>query len=278
MVIAEALKNSRELLQKEGIENPALDAEVILCHVLNCERHYLIINTDEELSPEFLNDFNSKIKRRLKFEPIAYIVGSKEFYSLDFIVNKDVLIPRPETELLVDLVIYYAVRNGSVLDLGTGSGAIAVSVKYNRDDLQVWASDASEKALTVAKKNTLNLLGKGSVAFLEGDLFGPCEGMLFNVIVSNPPYVDRSDIPSLQKDLLHEPQEALFAEEKGMAVIDRIISSASDYLYNEGYLILEISDTMKDVIYEKAAENGFSASVLNDYAGLPRVAVMRKKA
>lgn len=275
MVIAEALKESRELLQKGGIENPALDAEVILCHVLNCERHKLIVNSKEELSSESLKDYQNKIKRRLKFEPIAYILGSREFYSLDFIVNKDVLIPRPETELLVDLVIYYAGPNASVLDLGTGSGAIAVAVKHNRKDLQVWASDVSEKALKVAKRNAVNILGAGAITFEKGDLFSPFEKMSFNVIVSNPPYVDRADFPLLQKELSYEPDDALFADEKGTAVIERIISSSAGFLTDKGYLILEISYAMKDFIYQKAANHSFTVSVLNDYAGLPRVAILR---
>ena len=276
MLISQALQEAVDTLRRGGIDNPALDAEVLISHILDIDRYRLITDRDKDLSPEQYRMFQNTIKRRLKFEPVAYIIGFKEFYSLEFAVNRDVLIPRPETELLVDLVLYYAGRGEAVLDLGTGSGAVAVSVKYNRMDLDVTATDISEKAVSTAEKNAEHILGVKCISLLRGDLFEPCGGMMFHVIVSNPPYVDKEDA-TLQKELFYEPAEALFADFKGHAVIDRIVSSAYGYLHDGGYLILEIGCSMKDYMYQRGEGAGFTVSVLNDYAGLPRVAVLRKK-
>ena len=276
MVVSEALKASIEKLNSAGVSTPRLDAEVILGHVLGVDRYRFITDPDRELSDNERSRFLRMIKRRLDREPVAYITGSKEFYSLDFIVGRDVLIPRPETELLVDLVIYYAGMNGSVLDLCTGSGAIAVAVKHMRNDLAVSASDISKRALSVARKNSMKLLGRAAVKFYTGDLYEPFTGKTFDIIVCNPPYVNRDNASLLEKELFHEPSMALFADDNGRAVIRRVISGAAAHLEEHGRLVMEIGCEMKDFVIDAGAGAGFSVSVLNDHAGLPRAAVFGK--
>jgi len=274
--IGDYIKTITQSLREAGIASPAIDAEVIAAHFLDMERHQLLTWNDRLLTDTEKSVIDKAVKRRLKFEPVAYITGVKEFYSLEFTVSKDVLIPRPETELLVDMAIYWAGLNASVLDLCTGSGAIAVALKHSRGDLDVCASDISKKALKVAEKNAERLLGKRRISFFEGDLFSPFEDEKFDLIVSNPPYVSGDLKGALQKELDYEPHNALYAEDDGRAVIRRIIDEAPAYLVESGVLLLEIGSNHREFIEEEGRMRGFTVSVLNDYAGLPRVATLKK--
>ena len=275
MKIHECLKESVDALVSAGVESAVLDAEVLIAHICGMERHQLKVYPEREISPADIKKIHSAIKRRSSHEPVAYITGSKEFYSLIFEVNSSVLIPRPETELLVDLAVYYAPRDGAVLDLCTGSGIIAVSLKYNRGDLHVMATDISREALAVAERNSAAILGEGAVDFYAGDLFSPVDGMSFDCILSNPPYVDPAMKAELQKDLQFEPDLALFAGSKGTAVVDAVIGRGREHLNDGGIMIIEIGESMKDFVLEKGVSAGFSVSVMNDYGGLPRVAVLK---
>lgn len=276
MKIIEILNILSEDLKNVGIESHRLDSEILTAFVLEIERHKLIIEKDLEIDSIQLNKIKALEKRRLKYEPIAYIIGEKEFYSLDFIVNKNVLIPRPETELLVDLGIYYARQNDKVLDLGTGSGVIAVCMKYCRKDLNVTATDISSEALKVARKNSKKILGLHSIRFICGDLFYPIKDEKFNLIITNPPYVDKNIMGNLQKDLKHEPEVALFADDQGKKIINRIIVESNKFLYDHGTLLIEIGENMKDYVIKTAKENNYSITVMNDYAGLPRIGILLK--
>lgn len=276
MKIGDYIKSITHALREAGIDSPALDAEVIAAHFLDMDRHQLVTWSDRVLSDSEKSAIDKAIKRRLKFEPVAYITGVKEFYSLEFTVNKDVLIPRPETELLVDMAIYWAGLNSSVLDLCTGSGAIAVALKHSRGDLDVCASDISAKALKVAEKNAEKILGKRRISFFEGDLFTPFKDEKFDLIVSNPPYVSGVLKGELQRELDFEPHDALYADDDGRAVIRKIIDEAPLYLDEKGVLLLEIGSNHRDFIEDAGRKRGFTVSVLNDYAGLPRVATLKK--
>ena len=276
MRISELVSSAADTLQEAGIQNPLLDAELLAAHVLGLDRIRLHVDRDRELTAQEAGKIRHLVKRRLTFEPIAYILGKKEFYSLEFYVDRNVLIPRPETELIVDLVVYYALQNARIVDIGTGSGSIAVSVKYTRQDLEVHATDISAKALKVAQKNTSVILGKNKIRFHLGNLFEPLAGMQFQVIAVNPPYVNKSRIDSYQKDICFEPETALFSVQEGTAMIDTIISDAGSYLGAGGWLVMEIGDTMKDFIIKTGVRSGFHVSVLNDYSGLPRVALMKR--
>lgn len=275
MKTGDMLKVAVERLSGAGIPGARLDAEVLVAHVLGVERYRLVTNADDPLTEEQVKTCNEYISRRLSFEPVAYITGTKEFYSLDFHVTPSVLIPRPETELLVDMAIYYAPRGGRVLDLCTGSGAIAVALAHSRADLEITATDISHGAIEVAKGNAAGIIGPDRIEFIEGDLFGPLQGRTFSLIVSNPPYVNPEKKFSLQKDLMYEPEQALFAEKKGTAVIERILSGAGKFLEPGGMLILEIGEDMKDYILRTGRDAKYDVSTLNDYSGLPRVAILK---
>lgn len=264
-------------LKEAGIPGPALDAELLVAYALDTERYRLLAADDRILSEKEIRRVNRLAQRRLRREPVAYILGCKEFYSHDFIVNRDVLIPRPETELLVDMAIYYARQNAAVVDIGTGSGAIAVSLKYARRDLDVHATDISARALKTARKNAARILGKNMIRFHLGNLYEPLSGMRFQVIAVNPPYVDRKSAGSLQKELSYEPDVALFSGRGGRETIGLVIAKSGRYLEDGGVLIIEIGEEMKDFVKRSGKSRGFVVSVLHDYSGLPRVAVMRKK-
>lgn len=276
MLLGELVKNITLRFKDGGIGNPSLDAEILTAAVLEIERYKIITDRDRPLAKEEILQIEKYAERRLKFEPVAYITGVKEFYSLDFIVNKDVLIPRPETELLVDMAIYWGGTGARVLDLCTGSGAIAVVLKYSRPDLDICASDISEKAMKTAKKNAERILGPKKIKFFNGDLFAPFEGDKFNLIVSNPPYVDADLRGKLQKDIDFEPEIALFSGNKGTDVIKKIIEESADHLEDNGVLLLEIGSDQHAFIHKTGEKCGFAVSILNDYAGMPRVATLKK--
>lgn len=255
---------------------PALDAEILMAHTLNIERHTLPLHYSTHISKIVYKKFENLLLRRLQSEPIAYIIGYKEFYSLPFHVNPHVLIPRPETELIVDYALYYAHHNATILDIGTGSGAIAIAIKYNLTDCSVWATDISADALRIAKKNAATLLGKNKIKFLHSDLFTSLPHIHFDVIVSNPPYINPEIYTALQKDIFFEPAGALVAPDHGFGIIKTIINNADNYLTNDGVLILEISDDLAHQIVNHTQSLPYTISIAKDYSGLQRVAILHK--
>jgi len=274
--LGELVKNLTLRFKNGGIGNPSLDAEILISYALEVERYKLVTDRDRLLTAEEIKKIEKSAVRRLRFEPVAYIAGVKEFYSIDFIVTKDVLIPRPETELLVDMAIYWGMNGAKVLDLCTGSGAIAVVLKHSRPDLNIYASDISEKALKIAKRNALRILGTKKISFAEGDLFTPFKNKKFNLIVSNPPYVDLDLKGKLQEEINYEPDIALFSGNKGTDVLKRIIEESANHLENNGVLLLEIGSDQHDFIHKEGERCGFTVSILNDYAGFPRIATLKK--
>jgi release factor glutamine methyltransferase len=276
MKLMEFLADASSRLDKTGIPTSRLDAEIITAHALGIERYMVLTDSNRELSEKEITDLEKLICRRLEFEPVAYITGIKEFYAIEFIVTGDVLIPRPETELLVDMAIYWAPMYGTVLDLCAGSGAIAVALKKSRPDLALTATDISDPALEIAKENAGKILGREKITFLHGDLFSPVKGKVFDLIVSNPPYVDIKLKGSLQKDLEYEPVNALYCEDGGREVIARIIEGAGEHLADDGVLLLEIGSDQRAFVEEHGIAHGYSVSILNDYAGFSRVATLKR--
>lgn len=276
MTFQEIFKESVSSLREAGVANPLLDAEVLIAHAADTEKHAIVVHGDRELEEPVVERIRELVARRKEKIPVAYLTGEKEFYSLPFKVTRDVLIPRPETELLVDMVVYYAPLNGRVLDVGTGTGCIAAAVKYSRKDLKVFASDISSEALDVAGENFRELFSHNDIELRIGDLFSPWKEESFDVIASNPPYIDPAEEQNLDADLGWEPRLALYADDKGLRVTERIIKEAGACLSDKGILILETGSNMKDFILELGKEQGYHVSVLNDYSGLPRVATLRK--
>jgi release factor glutamine methyltransferase len=249
----------------------ALDAEILLAHVAGTGRSALAADPDRSLGPEELLALESLARRRLAGEPVAYLTGRREFWSLDLEVSAEVLVPRPETELVVERVLAALGdrERPAVLDLGTGSGAIALSVAHERADAAVTATDASGAALAVAKRNAARL-GLRNLRFLEGSWFDPLAGSRFDVIASNPPYVAADD-PVLAV-LAHEPRAALVGGTDGLAAIEAIVSSAPDYLVPGGWLIVEHGATHGAAVRTLYSNAGLAAVATQpDLAGHERV-------
>ena len=247
-----------------------IDAEILMMHALQVNRSYLYAHTDEEIDDQL---FQVYCQRRNQGEPIAYIIGKKAFYHHDFIVSPDVLIPRPETEMLVEKVLtHFAERKSLQLaDLGTGSGVIALSIAAQQPNWRVIATDQSEAALQCARANAKQL-GITNVSFVQG---GWCEAlprMLFDVIVANPPYINDCDVHLQQGDVRFEPRSALVADEQGLADIKMIVQQAKCFLQPGGMLLLEHGYDQGRAVRELLQKAGYNGPLtLPDLAGLDRM-------
>jgi release factor glutamine methyltransferase len=256
-----------DLLKSAPIE--VREARILAAHSLQWSRVQLITQSKQTLSAKQVDDIQHLFQRRLQGEPIAYVVGQREFYGLLFEVTPAVLIPRPETELLVELAIQRMPRNACVLDMGTGSGAIAVSLAHTRPDSQIFATDISQQALAVAERNSM--LHHTPITFFQSNWYEQVNGK-FDLIVSNPPYICADDIHLSQGDLRFEPVDALTDHSTGFTAIEKIIHGAPAYLEHSGWLLLEHG-------YDQASEvrNLFLASTWSDVqswrdlAGIERV-------
>jgi len=276
-----ALIEAAELLRGAGIESAHLDAEVLLCHVLRIEQAEFYLGVDSAIRIEDERRVRELLLRRVKREPLAYITGRKEFWSLDFAVTPDVLIPRPDTELLVELTLeraqWYPCQSSlRILDVGTGSGAIAISLAKELPEAQIWAVDVSAAALKIARVNSARHGVASRIRFLQGDLFEPVSEpeKSFDVIVSNPPYIRSGELSELAPEIRDwEPTIALDGGPDGLATYRRIVDKASRYLVPGGHVLLEIGDETDKAVAELAARAGDygTASVHQDYAGKDRV-------
>ena len=283
--IKELLHVATDYLQQKGINKPRLASEILLAHALGVERITLYLDYDRPLTSNEVSIFRRLIKRRATCEPLQYITGSQEFWSLEFAVNSSVLVPRPETELLVEQTVKACgelkqVETGQlrILDLCTGCGAVAISIAYELPEVLVWATDCSAKALEVARANARTHKVSERVELLQGDLFGPLKalGLKFHVIVSNPPYVaeeEYSDLPVEIKD--YEPREALDGGPGGMLFIKRIIKEAPDFLAPHGRVMIEMDPRQVTTARELVNSNSAfkRCDVIKDYSGLDRVVI-----
>ncbi len=264
-----------ETLKDGGIENPQLDAEVLLAHILKKERIGLYLDLNKLLEKELELKYKSLIEERLKHKPISYIIGHKEFMSLDFLVNENVLIPRPETEILVETVCKLGNSNSTVLELGTGSGAIAVSLAKYKQDWKFTATDISYKALLLARENARIHNVSERIKFVQTNLFdGLSKRKLYDWIVSNPPYVPASDLDTLPDDIRkYEPIIALDGGADGLDIIKQILIQSSEFLKPDGHLTIEIgySQSNKIIDFIKELRTYSDFFTVDDYSGIPRV-------
>ncbi len=259
-------------------ESPRLDAEAMLAWVLGVPRSYLFAHPEEELRDRPASDFSDAVERRENGEPIAYITGSKEFWSLQLIVSKDTLVPRPETETLVELAIRQIPedRPYRVLDLGTGSGAIAIAIASERPKIEIVATDSSREALRVAKDNA-SLQELQNISFLAGNWTEPVNDRIFDLVVSNPPYVCDGD-PALDT-LRYEPRAALAAGPDGMDAIRQIVIDCKNLTSADGTLMLEHGANQQRAVQVVLQENGWTdIACYKDLAGHPRVTTARMSA
>ncbi|WP_209722655.1 peptide chain release factor N(5)-glutamine methyltransferase [Duganella sp. 1411] len=249
----------------------ALDNRVLLCHALGLSRVGLITQSERALSADEANRFAALVKRRLDGEPIAYIVGQREFFGLPFEVGGAVLIPRPDTELLVELTLERLPPSGRVLDMGTGSGAIAVAVAHTRRDADVTALDVSPEALAVARRNAA--ANGVRVAFLQSDWFAALEAKPpFDVIASNPPYIASGDRHLSEGDLRYEPVGALTDHADGLSALRIIVAGARARLKPGGWLLMEHGYDQSAAVRQLLTEQGYTdVQSWTDLAGIERV-------
>lgn len=262
-------------LKDKEADSPRLDAEVLLAHVVGCQRIALYTRFDEVASEEIRQHYRQLVKQRVDGCPVAYLVGYKEFYNLRFGVTPAVLIPRPETELLVMEAIRVAKPSSSprILDIGTGSGAIALTLAKHLPHAQITAVDISPEALHVAQKNADQLGLTSRVRFLKSDLLTAIAGEQFDVIASNPPYIDSDVMEQLSTTVKkYEPALALDGGPAGTAVIERLAESCRQALSSSGVLLLEIGYDQGKTVPAILSKLGYTnITVLPDHAGITRV-------
>jgi len=276
--IRTVLSWARLYFEKKGIDTPRLDAEVLLAHALDCTRIDLYLDMDRPLVQEELSRFRALIRRRSEREPVAYITGEKEFFGKKFAISRHVLIPRPESEILVEQAIDLVPMSSEILEIGAGSGAVIISILDERPDIKAVACDISIPALSLSAHNARVHNVTGRLRLFAGDLFGALSHK-FSTIVANPPYIALVEKDILTPEVLRfEPKEALFAGKTGMDIILKIIHKSPDYILQGGYLIMEFGYSQKGNV-EKAI-TGVGSLVINkwvkDLSGKERVVVAQR--
>jgi release factor glutamine methyltransferase len=289
MTLLESLNQTSSYLKHHRIENPRLNAELLLARSLNLSREGLYRNLHGQLQEKDGETLEKMVQRRISGEPLQYILEQQEFWSIDLKVDPRVLIPRPETELLVEQCLpilseLSLVRNPSVLEIGTGSGAIAVALAKEVKNIFLIATDISRDALVLAKENAESAGVQSRIKFVNGDLFGPFHppegGAPFDLILSNPPYIVRRKIHTLPKEVKdYEPRIALDGGEDGLASYRRIIPEASFYLRERGWLLLEVALGQSGGVSEmvEAEGNFLKPQCIPDLSGIGRVVKAQRK-
>jgi release factor glutamine methyltransferase len=262
-------------LARAGVDAPRLTAELLLAHALGCDRVRLYLDFDKPLAEPELARYRALVKRRAEGEPTAYLTGVKEFWGRAFRCDARALIPRPETELVVEAALAALPDGGAALDLCTGSGCIGLTLALERPGARVLVADLSPSALALARENAERLGAK--VELLEGDLFAPVpEGLRFDVVTANPPYVPAPEVPGLARELHREPALALDGGEGGLAVARRLVAEAPARLRPGGTLVVEMHESHAQALPALCLAAGFaSAEARRDLAGLPRYVVAR---
>ena len=280
--IGSIIKWTEQYFRDKGVDSPRLDAEVLLSHVLKKERIYLYIHFDEPLEAGELAAFRDMVKKRVQRIPVAYIVGAREFMGLTFAVSPAVLIPRPDTEILVEAVIERLKDKAQTkfVDIGTGSGAIVLSLLHYLPLACAAAVDISQDALTVAAENAETLLVNDRVDFYLGDVYAPLTTEKFDAIISNPPYIPNEDIAKLEPEVRDfEPYGALAGGMDGLDFYRQLIAGGSARLKDGGFMVFEVGiNQARAVVALTAAipELG-KTEILRDYAGIERVVIAYKK-
>ena len=281
MNISETLQKAAEILKQNGIVEPRREANSLLAFALGKDKTFLIAHSEYELSENEKAAFSKFLTRRAAHEPLQYIRGQQEFFGLDFVVTSDVLIPRPETELIVEaaIEILKTKANPHFCEIGTGSGCISISILHEVENATATGADISENALKITKLNAEKNEVIGRLKLLKSDVFENVENEKFDLIVSNPPYVPGEDFETLQLEVRDfEPQIALTDGENGLTIIEKIISDAPEFLKPDCYLLMEIgfnqSFKVKEMFDEKIWQ---TVEFLPDLQGIPRMTKARLK-
>lgn len=274
----ELLKLGENVLKKENIQDSHIKASILLQYVLNQTKQHLIINSEEIVEPSKINEYNNYLQLIIQGTPIQYITNHQQFMALDFYVDENVLIPQPDTEILVEEGLkIIKEQNMKVLDLCTGSGAIAVSIAHYCQNSTVTATDISKEALEVARKNAN--LNNVNIEFIESDLFDELTERSFDIILSNPPYIETDIINTLVKDVQSEPHLALDGGKDGLKFYRRILAEAHKYLKTDGYLMLEIGYNQGNAVINLKHNNLklITKQPIKDLDGNDRVVIFQKE-
>lgn len=273
--VRQLLRYAVEALHIAGVDTPFLDAEVMLSQASGSSRVELIAHPDLQLPPETALKFAEWVYRRSQREPLAYIVGKQEFFGICFEVTPAVLIPRPETEILVETAIEFLknLDKPILADIGIGSGAVAVSIAKNVENVFVYGTELSQTGLDVARRNVEHVGVQDKVQLLNGDLLEPLISKKFDLIVSNPPYIASGEIDNLQPEIAkYEPKIALDGGPDGLDYYRRLSAEAPDYLKADGILAVEVGFGQSDSVKTIFESNGFqNVRSVNDYGGIERV-------
>ena len=283
MFLRESLQSAIASLTSDRVPSPRLNAELLLMFTLNCDRAHLYAHPERELTKEEQSRYDETLTQRTKGVPAQYITGHQEFWGLDLIVSPAVLIPRPETEHLIETVLPLAralkhpvSKHLKIADVGTGSGAIALALAKELPNAEIHATDISPSALEIAEANAARLQLERRLIFHDTDLLNGLEAAAFDFVVSNPPYVGESEEDQVQLEVRKfEPRTAVFAGPTGLEVIERLIPAAHTALRPGGYLIMEISGTIADRA-RALLRDWEDITLTNDLQGIPRVASARK--
>jgi release factor glutamine methyltransferase len=279
--IAKAIQESAEQLRAGGVNESRLEASLLLSHTIGRDRAFLIAHDDQELSKDQWQTFAAFVSRRASGEPLQYLTGHQEFFKLDFAVTPDVLIPRPETELIVEaaLDLFPADAEFSFADVGTGSGCIAISILHERPRSRATTIDQSARALQVAERNAEAYQVVKRMRLVQSDLLrglGPRDA--FDLMVSNPPYVPNGELNALQREVRREPQTALAGGDDGLDVIRRLMDEAPSHLAADGYLIFEFGINQDEAISKLVDSSSWKLiEIRRDLQQIPRVVILRRK-
>ena len=275
--VLESIKLSTDYLNGKGIESPRVNAELLLADILGCKRLELYLIFDKPLSDDEILKYRMFIKRRGNFEPLQYILGKVEFYGLDFFVNPSVLIPRPETEILIETILKNLSRDKEqmILDIGCGSGIISITLAVNLEKAVIIATDINDQALKLAKQNSVMHNVSNKINFIQHNIL--TEGLndlpTFDIIVSNPPYVSKENYSSLQKEIIQfEPRIAVTDENDGYTFYKVITEKAFSKLKGNGRLIFEIAQGQSEAVRKIMEQNNFiNIKVIKDFQNIDRV-------
>lgn len=279
--IGEALRRASRELEQSGVAEARREASSLLSHVIAKERTFLISHAEDALGVDELERFENAVARRGAGEPAQYITGTQDFYGRAFRVTPDVLIPRPETELLVEAALEVMSAGAVVCDVGTGSGCIAITLLCERADSRAVAVDVSEAALEVAQQNARDLLVQDRVAFKLSDCFSALNpsAAQFDTIISNPPYVSADMLSGLQREVRdHEPLVALTPGDDGLSVIRRLLDDSPAFLRENGYLMMEIGFDQAEKVQQLVDESIWRLKEIRpDLQGIPRIVILQKR-
>ena len=276
MNILSAINGASEILKKNHIHSAKLDSEILLSKVMKKDRKYIILNSDKELENEYVISFNKLIAKRSLGQPIAYLIGKKDFWKYEFCVSEETLIPRPDTEILIDYILKITKQktNLKILDIGIGSGCILLSILKEKKDFYGTGIDISNKCIEISKINASRLNLSSRVKFFKSNVDNFFYGK-YDLIISNPPYIKQLDLKYLDKDVIEfEPKLALNGGLEGISEIKKVIDRSSELIKKNGKIVLEIGFDQKHKVKKLLKDKGFYISkVLKDYANNDRCIV-----